>query len=130
VGQIGGYRDLIAWQKGMDLVEGVYRLSAAFPREERFGLTEQVRRAAVSVPSNIAEGYAHASRAEYVHFLDIARGSANEVETQLLIAGRLGYVDDRRLVAAMDLVREEQRILQGLVDSVRRSPKRSFRQEG
>jgi four helix bundle protein len=76
--KIDGYKDLIAWQKGMDLVEAVYRLSAGFPREERFGLTSQVRRAAVSVPSNIAEGYSRPNRSDYVRFLDIARGSATK----------------------------------------------------
>jgi four helix bundle protein len=127
MGKIGGFKDLIAWQKGMDLVVEVYRVSALFPRDERFGLTRQVRGAAVSIPSNIAEGYSRPSRAEYVHFLDISRASANEVETQLLIALRLGYVDQRQPACALDLTHEEQRILKGLVDRVNESTKKNFR---
>ena len=127
MGRIDGYKDLIAWQKGMGLVEEVYRASAAFPGEEKFGLTAQVRRAAVGIPSNIAEGYSRPTQADYIRFLDMARGSANEVETQLLIALRLGYVGEEQLAAALGLAKEEQRILKGLVDSVSRSDKKSFR---
>ena len=127
MGKIDGYKDLIAWQKGMGLVEEVYRVSAAFPGEEKFGLTAQVRRAAVGIPSNIAEGYSRPTQADYIRFLDMARGSANEVETQLLIAVRLGYVGEKQLSAALGLAKEEQRILKGLVDSVSRSDKKSFR---
>ncbi len=87
---VQSYKDLIAWQKAMDMVEGVYRVTAGYPRDERFGLISQTRRAAVSVPSNIAEGYGRQTRREYIQFVHIARGSANEVETQLLLACRLG----------------------------------------
>lgn len=80
------YRDLTAWQKGMDLVEQVYRCTRAFPREEVYGLTSQIRRAAVSVPSNIAEGQARHSQKEFHHFLSHARGPLVEVETQVEIA--------------------------------------------
>ena len=84
------HHKLEVWQDGMLLVEHIYRLTASFPSDERFGLTFQIRRAAVSVPSNIAEGAARRSRAEYVQFLSIARGSLSELETQALIAKRLG----------------------------------------
>jgi four helix bundle protein len=124
---IGGYKDLVAWQKGMDLVEVVYRLSARFAADERYGLTAQVRRAAVSVPSNIAEGYSRPNRSDYTHFLDIARGSANEVETQLLLAVRLGYVTNEQAKKALDLTLEVQRILAGLVKGLEKSQKRSIR---
>src|SRR6185369_4825205 len=87
------YRDLIAWQKAMDLVELVYAATTGFPTDERFGLTSQVRRAVVSIPSNIAEGQARRSQSEFLHFLSIAHGSLREVETQLLIATRLRYLD-------------------------------------
>ena len=121
--KIEGYKDLIAWQKAMDLVEAVYRASGRFPAEERFGLTAQIRRAAVSVPSNIAEGYSRPGRADYIRFLNIARGSANEIETQLLIAERLGFMEREKLTGIIDIVQEVQRILKGLVSSLRSSSK-------
>lgn len=86
------YRELIVWQKAMDLVECVYQLVRGFPPDERFRLCDQLSRAVVSIPSNIAEGYGRGTAAEYAHFLSIARGSLYEVETQLEIASRLGYV--------------------------------------
>ncbi len=103
---LGGYKDLIAWQNGMDLVVAVYRVSARFPPEERFGLTSQVRRAAVSIPSNIAEGYSRPGRADYQRFLDIARGSANETETQLIAASRLKMVGADELTRVIELTNE------------------------
>lgn len=127
MGSVKGFKDLIAWQKGMERVEEVYRLSAGFPRHEQFGLTAQVRRAAVSIPSNVAEGYGRPGKADYVRFLDIARGSANEVETQLLLAERLRFVPPERSRQAMQLVNEVQRVLKGLVDSIERSHRVSFR---
>ena len=105
------YRDLIVWQKGMDLVTEVYRVTRGFPREELYGLTNQVRRAAVSIPSNIAEGHARQSTAEYRHFLSIAQGSRAEVETQLLIAERLRYMTEVELQAAVLLLTEIQKML-------------------
>src|SRR6476659_1156091 len=89
---VRSYQDLVAWQKAMDLVELVYGATRGFPREEVYGLTSQVRRAAVSVPSNIAEGQGRASTKEFLHHLSIARGSLFEVETQVLVAQRLGYL--------------------------------------
>jgi four helix bundle protein len=85
------YRDLVAWQKAMDLVQEVYAATREWPRREAFGLTSQVRRAAVSVPSNIAEGYGRQSSREFLNYLSIAYGSLMELETQLLIGFRLGY---------------------------------------
>ena len=105
------YRDLIVWQKGMDLVTEVYRVTRGFPREEIYGLTNQVRRAAVSIPSNIAEGHARQSTAEYRHFLSIAQGSRAEVETQLLIAVRLQYTTEEATQAAASLLTEIQKML-------------------
>jgi four helix bundle protein len=84
---------LDVWRDAMDLVEMIYRLTAAFPQEERFGLTAQLRRSAVSIPSNIAEGAARRSTPEYLRFLSIARGSLSEASTQLQIARRLDYID-------------------------------------
>jgi four helix bundle protein len=86
------HRDLIAWQEAMALVESVYRDTASFPREENYGLTTQIRRCAISVPSNIAEGAARNSSREYVQFLGISCGSLSELETQLELAIRLGFM--------------------------------------
>lgn len=85
------YRDLLVWQKAIELVIQVYKLSGQFPRNEIYGLTAQVRRASVSVPSNIAEGYGRGSRKEYLQFLWIAQGSLKELETQLILAECLSY---------------------------------------
>lgn len=86
------HKDLIVWQKSIDFVTDVYKLTSHFPREEIYGLTSQLRRAAVSVPSNISEGAARKTDKEYARFLVIARASAAEIETQLLIADNLGYL--------------------------------------
>ena len=127
MGQVPGFKGLIAWQKAMDLAVAVYCVTKPFPVEERFGLTGQVRRAAVKIPSNIAEGYGRRTKRDYLRFLDIARGSANEVETQLTLALRLGYGRKEDLEAVLTLTREEQRILTGLVDSLERSEKTAAR---
>ena len=89
------YRDLVVWQKSVSLALNVYRLTSSFPREERYGVTAQIRRAAVSVSCNIAEGYGRASRGEYLNQLSVARGSANEVETLLIISQQLGYATEQ-----------------------------------
>ena len=94
---IKSYRELQVWQEAVDLVELVYRASAAFPADERFGLTSQLRRSSVSIPSNIAEGHARPSTRDYLPFLGISLGSLAEMETQLLIAQRLEYIDDALL---------------------------------
>jgi len=89
-----GFKGLDAWQKSMDLVEMVYRITRSWPDDERFGLTNQIRRAAVSIPSNIAEGHGRASNGDFQRFVAIAYGSLSEVETQFLIAERLGYLPE------------------------------------
>lgn len=111
------YCDLVAWQKAMDLVEEVYKISKGFPKEELYGLTNQLRRAAVSVPSNIAEGQSRGSR-DFVRFLSIAQGSLSEVETQMEIAVRLGYTKNADLTRFDDLVAEVGRLLNGLSNSI------------
>lgn len=116
---VKSYKDLIVWQKSMDLVEHVYRATRAFPREERYGLSSQVRRAAVSVPSNIAEGQARSSPAEFRNFLSIARGSLAEVETQLLIATRLSYISMQDLQQTMELHTEISKMLPALMASLK-----------
>ena len=89
------YRDLEGWQKSMAFVEDVYKAVKTFPREEQYGLSDQIRRAAVSIPSNIAEGFGRDSNAEFLRFLAIARGSLYEVSTQLEIAHRLGFLPSK-----------------------------------
>ncbi len=93
----GDYRDLIAWKKAFELVIAVYRETSHFPVEERFGITGQIRRACVSVPSNIAEGQGRNSKGEFVHHLLIALGSLKELETQLLISGALGFLKSQQV---------------------------------
>src|SRR6266550_4636550 len=90
-GKVSSYRDLLVWRKGIDLVKSVYLISQGFPADERFGLTTQLRRAAVSVPSNIAEGQARHTTGEFIHAISHSEGSLAEVDTQLVIAIELGY---------------------------------------
>jgi four helix bundle protein len=117
---IRNYRDLVVWRKAMDLVDAVYRLTRGFPKEELYGLTSQVRRAAVSIPSNIAEGHGRRTCRHFLHFLSIARGSIKELETQLLIAGRLGYANQAENSTVLDLSDEVSRLTTRLMDSLRR----------
>ena len=114
------YRDLIVWQKAMDLVEVIYHTTAAFPKEEIYGLTSQLRRAAVSIPSNIAEGNGRNTTRDYVHFLGMAYGSVKEVETQVLIAERLRYVNASHSDGLIQMTAEIARLLSGLMNSLNR----------
>ncbi len=101
------HKDLEVWQKAMDLVESVYSLTKDFPKEEIYGLTSQMRRSAVSIPSNIAEGHSKKSTREFIRYVNIASGSAAELETQLLISKRLGYVRDdsfKRVLESLNAV--------------------------
>ena len=109
--QIKTYKELIVWQKAMDLAEAIHRLSKLFPKEELYGLTSQLRRAAVSVPSNIAEGQARQSTAEFRNFLSIAQGSLAEVETQLLLALRFEYLTQPQAASALALREEISKML-------------------
>lgn len=93
-GSVESYRDLEVWQRGISLVKRVYEVTEDFPREEQFELTSQLRRAVVSVPSNIAEGWGYSSRDQYVYFLEQARSSLLEVGTQIIIAERLSYMTE------------------------------------
>jgi four helix bundle protein len=109
------YKDLIIWQKSRLLVRTVYILTRKLPKEELFGLTNQVRRAVVSIPSNIAEGFNRGSDKEFIHFLRIAKGSAAEVETQLILCVDLGYLDSDDIVEAIKLYNEILRMLGTLI---------------
>jgi four helix bundle protein len=113
------YRDLIAWKKGMALARLVYSLTADFPKNETFGLTAQMRRAAVSIPSNIAEGHGRFSRREFKHFLLNARGSLAELETQAILSKDLRYLKDEAPTELLKSTDELGRILTGLISSVK-----------
>jgi four helix bundle protein len=110
--------NLEAWKLAMTLVKNVYQVTRSFPQEEIYGLTAQMRRAAVSVPSNLAEGAARTGRKEFAQFLSVAKGSLSELETQLLISAELGYLDGKH--AVFELVEEVSRLLAGLHKSLSR----------
>jgi four helix bundle protein len=112
---VQSYRDLIAWQKAMDLVTRVYTCTESFPKTEVYGLTSQLRRAAVSIPSNIAEGHARLSSGEFRQFLGHALGSLCELETQVLISERLGYIGPDQRAALLVQTAETGRIINGLL---------------
>ncbi len=113
------YRDLFAWQKAMDLVESVYRATRDWPKEEMYGLTNQVRRAVISVPANMAEGQGRNSTKDFARFLAIAMGSLYEVETHISIAQRLRYVDEHTCDGLLAQTAEVARITHGLSRGLR-----------
>lgn len=108
---IQSYKDLIVWQKSMDLADMIYKLSANWPKEETYGLTNQIRRAAVSIPSNIAEGYGRMSQGEYKHHLAFARGSLVETETQIELSRRFGYSTQEQIAPIIALQNEIGKML-------------------
>jgi len=112
------YKDLVAWRKAMELVTATYRASAKFPKDELFGLTSQLRRAAISIPSNIAEGQGRLSEKEFRYFLGQSRGSLMEVETQIQIAQNLGYLQSHEAEVLLESCAEVGRILNGLLASI------------
>ena len=99
--QIRDYRDLIVWKEAMEIAELVYSLTRAFPREEMYGMSSQMRRAAVSIPSNVAEGFGRAQRKSFVQFLRVAQGSLKELETQALLCGRIGFLSEEEIADLM-----------------------------
>jgi four helix bundle protein len=113
----GSFRDLVVWQRSIELTLAVYELTSKFPDSERFGLTNQLRRASVSVASNIAEGYGRATKGEYVQFLGHARGSNSEVETQIVISKALGFGSTQTLQTSEELCSEVGRMLGALMKS-------------
>lgn len=107
------HKDLDVWKESIELVTSVYALTSSFPREEMFGLAHQMRRAAVSIPSNIAEGAARQGEREFMHFLHISLGSASELESQVIIAGKLNYLGETdQLLKKVEMV---QKMLHGLI---------------
>src|SRR5271157_5796492 len=115
------YRDLVAWQKSMDLAESIYSCTRSFPREEMYGIISQMRRTVASVPSNIAEGQARNSSGEFRQFLGIARGSVAELETWILLCERLGYLDSGGSEKLLANCGEVQKLLAGLKKSLKNS---------
>lgn len=109
------YRELHVWQRATDMTLAVYRITSTFPKEELFGLTSQLRRAAISVASNIAEGYGRNSKGEYKQFLGVARGSNLELQTQLYIAAKLGYGNPELVQQTESLSNEVAKMLNTLI---------------
>jgi four helix bundle protein len=109
--KIESHRDLIVWQKAMDLVVQIYRLTARFPTTETYRLISQITRAAASVPANIAEGHARGTRKDYAHFLSIAKGSLMEIETFLMLAVRLDYLNEEQATPTLSLITEISKML-------------------
>ena len=116
--KVGRFEDLVAWQRGMDLAVNVYELSRQGRFARDFALSDQIHRAGISVPSNIAEGFERGSRAEFHRFLTIAKGSCGELRTQIHLAKRLGYLTDETAAAALDEAEQTSRIINKLRSSV------------
>src|SRR4051812_48549433 len=108
------YKDLVVWQKGISLAKAIYRLTSRFPSEEKFGLVAQMRRAAVSIPSNIAEGQARHTTGEFIQFISHAEGLTAELETQLILSVELGFADANRVKSIFVLLDDIRRMLNGL----------------
>ena len=120
--KLKSYKDLKVWQRSYQLCLEIYKITKGFPDEEKYGLTSQLRRAAVSVPSNISEGYGRKTTPEYIQFLYIAYGSVCEIETQILLSGDLGYISNGRLEMLNEGIREVERILKALIRSLENKP--------
>ncbi|MDP3940908.1 MAG: four helix bundle protein [bacterium] len=118
------YKELIVWQKAMQLVKVIFLLTESFPKSELFGLVSQMRRAAISIPSNIAEGYGRHSSKEYSQFCSVANGSALELETQLLLSGDLGFGDTQKREDALLLLEEVLKMLRVMIQKIELSAKR------
>ncbi len=114
------HHSLDAWKRSIDFVVDVYKMTDTFPKEEKFGLTSQIRRAAVSIPANIAEGAARKSDKEFLQFLSIAQGSASEVETEVLIAHRLGFLEKQNYESLRDSLNDIGRMVTGLSNHLKR----------
>ena len=116
------YKELKVWQKSYELCLEIYRITAKFPKEERYGLTSQIRRSVVSIPSNIAEGYGRKTTPEYIRFLYIAYGSNCELETQILLSGDLDYIKTGKLKILREGIGEVERMLKALIKSLENKP--------
>ncbi|MDP8246749.1 MAG: four helix bundle protein [Candidatus Tritonobacter lacicola] len=114
MGTIKSFRELEIWKKGIELVKGIYKMTAGFPKSELYGLTSQMRRCAVSIPSNVAEGFRRRHPKEFKHFLNIALGSSAELETQLVIAKELGYLEGEREAYFIEVIDHIDRMIVSL----------------
>ncbi|NEP54434.1 MAG: four helix bundle protein [Moorea sp. SIO3C2] len=112
---INNFKDLIIWQKAMDIAEKCYLLTKFFPKDELYGMVQQIRRAAVSIPANISEGYGRRSTPEYIRFLNIAQGSINELETHLILSFRVGLSKQDDIESIVSLLKEESRMIIALI---------------
>lgn len=117
--KIRDFKDLVIWQRAKELAILVYQVTKDFPKAEQFGMMSQIRRAAVSIPSNVAEGYARQHTGEFIQFLYTALGSAAELETQLIISRDLGYLKVEGFNKALGMLKEIQKMLNGLMNSLR-----------
>lgn len=120
---VRSYQDLEVWQMGMDLVEDCYRLTRQFPREEQYGLTSQIRRAAVSIPANIAEGYGRDMTGSFIQFLRVAQVSVRELETHSLLSGRLEFISQDALAKPLGLAERISKMLRSLIRKLEDSAK-------
>ena len=116
--KIKDYKDLQIWQKGIDIVDKIYALSDSFPKVELYGLSSQMKKASVSIPSNIAEGFARNHSKEYKQFLYIALGSCAELDTQIIIANRRGYIKNNDLEVLADQINHESRMISSLINKL------------
>lgn len=112
---MNNYKELKVWQKSMELVEVVYKLTSTFPKEEKYGLTSQIQRSSISIPSNIAEGAGRNSDKEFRNFLGVANGSSNELSTQLILAIRIGYANESDIEYIFNLLSEIQKMIFSLI---------------
>lgn len=116
--EIKTHKDLLVWKKSIDLVEQIYKFTKQFPKEELYGITNQMRRCAVSIPANIAEGSGRKNKAEFIQFLHIALGSASELETHLIISQRLGFLSSNSYDEIMNALNEIIKMICGLINSL------------
>ena len=116
--KVSSYKDLLVWQRSMDLVERIYQITSKFPSNEQWGLTSQMRRAAVSVPSNIAEGYGRQATGEYRHHLSMGRGSLLELETQVLLCRKLKYLEAADADSLLTEIEEISKMLASLISKL------------
>ncbi len=117
--RINSFEDMIVWQRAIELVQEIYRLVKYLPKTETYALSDQMRRAAVSIPSNIAEGQQRNSINEYIQFLSVAKGSTGELYTQLVICCKLGYISKEQATGAMDLTNQVSRMLYTLINKLK-----------
>lgn len=120
-GEIKSFRDLIVWQKAMELVKEVYIITRDLPIEERYGLTGQIRKSVVSVPSNIAEGWGRKSTGNYLQFLKISNGSLCEADTQLTLCAMLDFLSDEKINRAKSLIEEVGKMLRSLINTIEKN---------